>query len=116
MLPILLASAQASDNIPYVYVRGHCVAQGDGTQLVFWGIGKGTCDDVALADRALNNAYRNTRSKLTVVRKRRLRNEQRQWIEATNIKCDSLPDGTIRNEDSADCFIREAAIRIAELK
>ena len=113
---IMLASSQASDNIPYVYIENQCAAQGDGHQPIFWGIDKGACDDVATVDRRLNSTYKRVMSKLNRSQKNQLRHEQRLWIISKNDVCKLLSDGSIGNLDEVECFMREARNRIDYLK
>ena len=112
---LTLALSQNPDNSGYLYVRRECVAQNDGTDPIFWGLYKGECEDVAVADRDLNLAYRRTLARLHSAQKVRLRTEQTRWIISTNRMC-GLSDGTAMNSDAADCFIREAKLRTAVLR
>jgi uncharacterized protein YecT (DUF1311 family) len=111
---LVLALSQNPDNSGYLYVQRECVPQNDGTDPIFWGLYKGECEDVAVADRDLNLAYRHAIARSHSAQKVRLRNEQRSWIISTNRMCD-LSDGTAMNSDAADCFIQEAKLRTAVL-
>lgn len=112
---LALALSPLPDNSGYFYIPSDCVAQNDGTDPIFWGLDKGTCEEVAEADQRLNREYKRALARLSSGRKAQLRSEQRRWITSTNRVCDLLPGGTVSRSDSADCFIREATKRTAEL-
>jgi uncharacterized protein YecT (DUF1311 family) len=114
-VPLILAAMEVPDNSGYFYIPSDCVAQNDGTDPIFWGLVKGECEEVAEADQRLNSAYKRVMLRLPSARKIQLRSEQRRWIKSTNRVCDLLLGGTVSRPDSADCFIREATKRTAEL-
>lgn len=113
---LFLIMGQAQDNSGYFFVGRACVAQNDGHDPVFWGLGKGECDVVAEADEALNRAYRLALGRFDESRRIQLRNAQRRWIKTTIAKCELDPDGTIRRTLKVDCYIREAEARTAQLR
>lgn len=114
--PLLMAMGKAPDNSGYFFIDRTCVAQNDGYDPIFWGLGKGECQDVADADKALNLAYRRSFSQINETRKRRLRQEQRRWIKATIATCELDDGGTVREPAEASCYIGEANRRTLQLQ
>jgi hypothetical protein len=116
-MAIALASAEYNfDKRPYMFVLRECVVQDDGSAPFFVGLYKEECDDVAAADRRLNTSYKRALSKIDRARQNQLRIEQRRWIVMTNDLCKLSSDGTVRDSDDAECFIREARSRTEYLR
>jgi uncharacterized protein YecT (DUF1311 family) len=113
---LILMTGQAPDNSGYFFIDRTCVAQNDGYDPIFWGLGKGECQDVADADKALNLAYRRSLSQINETRRRQLRDQQRRWINATVATCELDVDGTVRVPEAASCYIDEANRRTLQLR
>lgn len=113
---LLLAFASTPDNSGYIFIERACVAQNDGHDPIFWGLGKGQCEDVEEADQLLNRAYRLVLTTVGNARRMQLRNAQRQWLKTIIVKCKLDPGGTVSDRDMAECYIRESERRTVQLR
>ncbi|WP_448096306.1 lysozyme inhibitor LprI family protein [Luteibacter yeojuensis] len=74
-------------------------------------------DEFIFQDKRLNDIYRTLTARLSVQDKTELRSAERAWLVDKKRRC-ALPEdpGTTDQVTSADCEVREAAKRAAELE
>ena len=110
-----MISSLAGELNNFAYYRGQCVTIESEPSRIHWGIAKEECDEIAKADRLLNDVYRLKLRSLGKAKQLSLRRSQRAWIKSTNRLCRLSEDGLINNEYSSECFATQAKQRVRYL-
>jgi len=110
-----LGAGPVWDDGSVMFVSGKCETYLQ-TGNVHWGISADECNEVAVLDRALNDAYRKRMSTLARDAKNTLKTSQRQWIAFRNSTCGLDEPVSIIDESTSSCFIDETKKRISFLE